>query len=185
MKKVLEFLLIFTLVFISIVILNELEILFHSKLACYIYREFMKVSSHWQFIISLLMYLFDFLFAFAGFLIFRYLKLKRNWPDCILLFIAIPALFPIFVQGTGIIAHFLLKPCGVPHYYSHEQFVLWFPRILTWLYTIFFAVYVLINLSRKYALIWILEFLVFLAYLAAFYTKLIGPVRLPFHLLCW
>ncbi|MCX6243682.1 MAG: hypothetical protein NTU98_03160 [Bacteroidetes bacterium] len=113
-----------------------------------------------------------------------YSRVKEHSEDLLYLF-SIPALFPVFVFGIGIPAGFFLKSCCVIQHYSQtEHIILLVSRIVYWLFLLFIAWYVSVKLSRRYVLVFLLEYLIFLAYLAAFYAKLVGPVKLPLHIFC-
>jgi hypothetical protein len=182
MKKLLGYLKVFVLVFIAIVILYYLEFLIHGRLHHVVAMKLMPMSPHWYFYESLFFTLFDFLFAFLGFLLFRSYKRSKKHDEDLLFIFSIPALYPLFFIVSGILGGLFIKPCFIPEYSAVEHIIVWAERIFLWVYASFFSLYILINLTRKYTFIFLLEFFVFLAYLSAFYAKMIGPIRLPFHL---
>jgi hypothetical protein len=182
MKNFPGYLKVFVLVFISVVILYYLELMFHGRLHHLIAGKLLPMSPHWYFYESLFFTFFDFLFAFLGFLLFRNYKRSKKHDEDLLFIFSIPALYPVFLIASGILGGLFFKPCFIPEYSAGEHVIVWAGRIFLWAYASFFSIYVLLNLSRKYTFIFLLEFFVFLAYLAAFYAKLIGPVRLPFHI---
>ena len=170
------------LVFISILILYSIEFLFHSKLHLIIARKLMSMFSHWYFYESLFFKIFDFCFALTGVLFIRFYKHTKHYSEDLLFILSIPALFPLFICGTGIIGGFFFKSCFIPQYSVVEHSIIWIGRIIYWLYTLIFSLYVLFSLSKRYALVFLLEYAVFLVYLSAFFAKLIGQVKLPFHI---
>jgi hypothetical protein len=182
MKKILGYLKVFVLVFISIVMLYYLEFLFHGKLHLIIARKLLSMFPHWYFYESLFFIIFDFIFALIGFLLFKYYKRTKHYSEDLLFIFSIPALFPIFLIGVSLISRFFINPCFTPQYFIIENIISWIGRIIYWLYAIFFSLYVLFNLSKRYVLVFLFEYFVFLAYLSMFYAKLIGPIKLPFHI---
>jgi hypothetical protein len=184
MNRILGYLKVFIVVFISIVVLYYLEFLFHGRLHHIISLKLKSMFSHWYFYEGLLFRIFDFIFALAGFLLFRYYKHSKHYSEDLLFIFSIPALFPIFLIGSGLVSGFFLKSCFTPQYFSYENIISSIGRIFFWLYALFFLIYVLLKVSRRYALVFLVEYFVFLAYLSAFYAKIIGPIKLPFHIFC-
>jgi hypothetical protein len=86
------------------------------------------------------------------------------------------------MSGVQFVGSRFFKPCFIPQYSSCENIIVMTGIIFHWAYTIGFGIYVLLNVSKKYAFVFILEYLVFLFYLSMFYAKLVGPIKLPFHI---
>ena len=168
-------------VFISIVLLYYLQILFHARLHHSVADKLRSMTSHWYFYEGLFYRIFDFAFALIGFLLFKYYRTMKNFPEDILFVFAIPALFPLFIFGEGSVAYFFIKPCFIPQYTGYENIIIWVGHIFFYLYAIFFSIYVLMKMSRQYAIIFLFEFFIFLAYLSLFYGKIVGPIRIPIH----
>lgn len=183
MKRIIGSLKVFFLVFISIVVLYYLEFIFHGKLYHIIALKLKSMLSHWYFFESMFFRIFDFLFALMGILCVRYyIRSKKHSEDLLFIF-SIPALFPLFLVGTGIISYIFLKSCFTPQYFVYEIIINWIGRILFWCYALGFSIYILLKISKRYALVFLFEYFIFLVYLCAFYAKLIGPIRLPFNIL--
>jgi hypothetical protein len=182
MKRIIGYLKVFILVFIAIVVLYYMEFLFHSKLHHIIALKLKSMSSHWYFYEGLFFTVFDFFFALIGILFVKYYKRLKHYSEDLLFIFSIPALFPIFLMGLGIISGIFLKACFTPQYFAYENIIIWFTQVFFWIYAIIFLIYVLLKMSKRYALVFLLEYFIFLAYLSAFYLKLIGPIRLPFNI---
>jgi hypothetical protein len=181
MNAVLHYLKILTLVFISIVILYILQFVIDVRLAGNLYK-WISPLNNWKLILSLVMVLFEFLIALTSFLLFAHFRSRWKWTDGFLLFIAIPALLPIFEQGTHLIDALFLKSCVVIHYFPQGTFLAWLFWIFRWIYAILFTGYIFHYLSKKYVWVWIMELLIFFAYLMAVFTGMIAPLRLGFKL---
>ena len=183
MKRFLEYFKVFIIVFISIVILYYLEILFYSRLHILVETKLREYSSHLYFYEFIFFTIFDFCFALIGFFAIRFYKSSKA-PSIDLLFLfSIPALLPIFMSGVQFVGSRFFKPCFTPQYSSFENLIVITGIIFHWAYAIGFGIYVLLNVPKKYAFVFILEYLIFLLYLSMFYAKLVGPIKLPFHIL--
>ncbi len=183
-KTLLQYLKILFLVFLSILILYELELLINVTFAQYLW-ESLFLLPHWGLIVFILMMVFYFLFASLGMVLFHFFKTEWKWPHGALLFAGIPALFPLFIRGTSAVFQLFGTSCVPLHFLPVPEFGAWVHFILWWAFSLFFGLYVLLNLSRKYALIWVFEFLVFLIYLGLFYKNILPAVHLPFRLFFW
>ena len=182
MKKLIEYCKIIFLVSLSIVALYYLQIVLHSNLHQIIAFKLKSISSQWTFYEVIFYRLFDFCIALTGFLLFWYYKKSKKYSEDLLFILSIPALFPFFTIGMNIISGFFVKPCYLVQYDGLENLINVITHICYWLYSIFFAIFVLVKLTRKYALIFLIEYLLFLCYICLFFEKLIGPIKLPFHL---
>ena len=182
MKSILRYLKVFILVFISIVILYYLDFLFHSRLHIIVANKLRTNFSHWYFYEFLFFTIFDFCFAFIGFLAIKFYKSSKHHSEDLMFAFSIPALFPLFLLGVSLISRHFSKPCFVPQYDTNENIIVLIGIIIHWLYAILFMLYVIINLSKKYIFVFFLEYLIFLVYLFMFYARLVGPVKLPFHI---
>ena len=159
-----------------------MEFLFHSKLHHIIALKLKAMFLHWYFYETLFFTLFNFIFALMGILFVKYYKRSKHCSEDLLFIFAIPALFPFFIIGLGIISGIFLKACFTPQNFVYENIIIWFTHVFFWIYAIIFLIYVQLKMSKRYAIVFLLEYLIFLAYLSAFYSKLIGPIRLPFNI---
>ena len=182
MKSLLKYLKVFSLVFISIVILYYLEILFHSRLHIVVANKLRANFAHWYFYEFLFYTIFDFCFALLGFFAIKFYKSSKFQSEDLIFLFSIPVLFPMFLLGINLISKHYFKPCFIPQYFPGENIIVTLGTIIYWIYAIFFAIFVIINISKKYLFVFCLEYLIFLLYLFLFYAKLVGPIKLPFHI---
>ena len=182
MKRIAGYLKVFIVVFIAIMVLHYLDFLIHGKMHHIIATEFMSRSAHWAFYEGLFFLFFDFTVALAGVLLFRYYLNLKNYSGDLLFLFSIPALVPIFITGKGMISKIFLKPCPVPPHTACENLITLTGHLFYWAFAILFFLYVMLNISKKYAFVFLLEFFIFFAWLSAIYAKMIGPVRIPLHL---
>jgi len=181
MKKYLQYLKVFFVVFLSIIALYYLHFVIHARLHHVLCAILEGTSSLRSFIEHVIIVFVDFLIAFSGFVLLRYYSSKEKRSEDILYLFSVPALFPVFVILYDFISHFFFRTCGFnPQYSEFEHIIIKSTSILFFVSSFIFSFYVLMKISKVYALIFLLELCFFMAYLAAFFAKLIGPVRLPF-----
>ena len=174
MKTILSSLKVLALVFITIVGYYELDFLIHHKLHLIVYCKLELLFSHWYFYESLFLKGVDFTIALTGYLIFKYYKRRPNYSEDLLFIFSIPALFPFYLIGSRIVGGFFFESCLTPEYFVWEKLIIWLLQVFSWVYIIYFTLYIFINLSRKYTLVFLLEFTIFLTFLIAFYAGWIG-----------
>ena len=178
MRRLLGYLKILTIVFVSIVILYEMRIYIHGRLHVLIAVKLRTVFTHWYFYESIIYVVIDFLIASLGLLSVQKYKNRKGISNDLLFILAIPALFPIFIIGLTIVGGFFFKTCYIPEYLIHEKIISWALRLFFWIYAILFAFFVLHKVHRTYMIVFVFEYLVFLIYLTLFYAKILGPIKL-------
>jgi hypothetical protein len=181
MKKYLQYFKVFVVVFLSITVLYYLHFFIHARLHHVLYFNLEGNPSQRSFIEHLIIILIDFFIAFSGFVLVRFYSRKEKRSEDILFLFSVPALFPAFVILYDFIGNFFFHSCGFnPHYTEYEYIIIKATSILLFVSSFIISVYVLLKISKAYSLIFLIELCLFFVYLAAFFAKLIGPVRLPF-----
>jgi thiol-disulfide isomerase/thioredoxin len=178
MKTMLSSLKVFALVFLTIVCFYELDFLIHHKLHLILHNKLEPLFSHWYFYESLFLRGVDFIIALTGYLLFKYYKRRPNYSEDLLFIFSIPALFSFYLIGTRTLGSYFFESCFTPEYFAWEKIVIWFIQVFSWVYVIYFTLYILKNLSRRYMLVFLLAFIIFLGFLAAFYAGWIGQSSL-------
>lgn len=181
MKKYLQYFKVFVVVFLSITVLYYLGFFVRARIHHVLYSCLGGSLSQRSFMETILLTSLYFFIAFIGFVLVRFYSRKTKRSEDLLFLFSVPALCPLFILLFSFIGSFFFEPCGfTPHYTINEQIIYIVMWILTWVLTVVISIYVLLKISKAYALIFLFELCIFFAYLAAFFAKLIGPVRLPF-----